>query len=183
MEPATAIELFNKAPDHSVKFSVYTGEDDSTTEARIREKVTYEVGKKKKQWHYTYKKIPQNSPSWNLSRIGDQAKTARNGDFMCFSHTICFYCQRKLKKHVFSPKNGLTSYEVKSLHTPIVRPRVKVLSGVLQGTVLALLFFLMFVSDIGDYFSSKTNFIRWWNSPLQINNIWKWCENNAKWLG
>ena len=27
MEPATAVELFNKAPDHSVKFSVYTGED------------------------------------------------------------------------------------------------------------------------------------------------------------
>ena len=47
MEPATAVELFNKAPDHSVKFSVYTGEDDSTTEARIREKVTCEVEKRK----------------------------------------------------------------------------------------------------------------------------------------
>ena len=49
MEPATAVELFNKAPDYSVKFSVYTGEDDSTTEARIREKVTYEVENNKKK--------------------------------------------------------------------------------------------------------------------------------------
>ena len=46
MEPATAVELFNRAPDQSVKFSVYTGDDDSTTEAHIREKVTYEVEKK-----------------------------------------------------------------------------------------------------------------------------------------
>ena len=43
-----AVKLFNKAPDHGVKFSVYTGEDDSTTEAHIREKMTYEVEKKKK---------------------------------------------------------------------------------------------------------------------------------------
>lgn len=45
MEPAAAVELFNRAPDQSVKFSVYTGDDDSTTEAPIREKVTYEVEK------------------------------------------------------------------------------------------------------------------------------------------
>ena len=45
MEPAAAVELFNRAPDQSVKFSVYTGDDDSTTEAHIREKVTYEVEK------------------------------------------------------------------------------------------------------------------------------------------
>ena len=49
LEPATAVELFNKAPDYSVKFSVCTGEDDSTTEARIREKVTYEVENNKKK--------------------------------------------------------------------------------------------------------------------------------------
>lgn len=40
MEPAAAVELFNNAPNQSVKFSVYTGDDDSTTEAHIRQKVT-----------------------------------------------------------------------------------------------------------------------------------------------
>ena len=49
------------------------------------------------------------------------------------------------------------NYHVISLHTPLVRPRVKALSGVLQRTVLALLFFLMFVSNIGDNLSLKTN--------------------------
>ena len=45
MEPAAAVELFNRAPNQSVKFSVYTGDDDSTTEAHLREKVTYGIEK------------------------------------------------------------------------------------------------------------------------------------------
>ena len=45
MEPAAAVELFNRAPKQSVKFSVYTGDDDSTTEAHIRQKVIYRVEK------------------------------------------------------------------------------------------------------------------------------------------
>ena len=59
MEPAAAVELFNRAPDQSVKFSVYIGDNDSTTEAHIREKVTYEV--EKKRGHYTYETIPHNT--------------------------------------------------------------------------------------------------------------------------
>ena len=43
MEPAAAVELFNRAPNQSVKLSVYTGDDDSTTEAHIRQKVFYKV--------------------------------------------------------------------------------------------------------------------------------------------
>ena len=62
------------------------------------------------------------SPSWILPRIRNQVKTARNGNFLCFkwkitqistlhdfSHKIYFYCWKKLKKHVFSPKIGLTT--------------------------------------------------------------------------
>ena len=45
MEPAAAVELFNRAPNQSVKFSVYTGDDDSTTEAHVRQKVIYGVNK------------------------------------------------------------------------------------------------------------------------------------------
>ena len=59
MEPVTAVEFFNKASDQSVTFLVYTGDDGCTTEAHIREKVTYEVEKEKR--HYTYEKIPQNT--------------------------------------------------------------------------------------------------------------------------
>ena len=45
MEPATAVELFNRAPNQSVKFSVSMGDDDTTTVARIRQKVIYGVEK------------------------------------------------------------------------------------------------------------------------------------------
>ena len=47
MEPASGVELFIRAPDQSVKFSVYrvmmTHDDDD--ELHIREKVTYELEK------------------------------------------------------------------------------------------------------------------------------------------
>lgn len=45
MEPDAAVELFNRAPTQGVKFSIYTGDDDSTTEAHIRQKVAYDVEK------------------------------------------------------------------------------------------------------------------------------------------
>ena len=41
MEPDAAVEMFNRAPTQGVKFSIYTGDDDSTTEAHIRQKVAY----------------------------------------------------------------------------------------------------------------------------------------------
>jgi hypothetical protein len=31
MEPISAVELFNNAPKQGVKYSTYTGDDDSTT--------------------------------------------------------------------------------------------------------------------------------------------------------
>ena len=45
MEPASAVEMFNNAPKQAVKYAVYTGDDDSTTEAHIRQKVSYGVEK------------------------------------------------------------------------------------------------------------------------------------------
>ncbi|XP_068674351.1 uncharacterized protein [Montipora foliosa] len=45
MEPDAAVELFNRAPTQGVKFSIYTGDDDSTTEAHTRQKVAYDVEK------------------------------------------------------------------------------------------------------------------------------------------
>ena len=45
MEPDTAVQLFNNAINQRVKFSAYTGDDNSTTEAHICQKVTYGVEK------------------------------------------------------------------------------------------------------------------------------------------
>ena len=45
MEPDAAVAMFNNAPKQNVKYSVYTGDDDSTTEAYIRQKVSYGVEK------------------------------------------------------------------------------------------------------------------------------------------
>ena len=43
MEPASAVEIFNNAPKQKVKYAFYTGDDESTTEAHIRQKVSYGV--------------------------------------------------------------------------------------------------------------------------------------------
>ena len=43
MEPSAAVELFNNGPKHNVKYSTYTGDDDSTTEAHIREKYSTDI--------------------------------------------------------------------------------------------------------------------------------------------
>lgn len=45
MEPASAVEMFNNAPKQKAKYAFYTGDDDSTTEAHIRQKVSYGVEK------------------------------------------------------------------------------------------------------------------------------------------
>ena len=44
MEPSAAVQLFNKAPQQNIKY-LYTGDDDSTTEAHIRQKVGHNVEK------------------------------------------------------------------------------------------------------------------------------------------
>ena len=43
MKPPAAVELFNNGSKHTVKYSTYTGDKDSTTEAHIRQKVGYMV--------------------------------------------------------------------------------------------------------------------------------------------
>lgn len=43
MEPAVAVHLLSNCLNSNVKLSVYTGDDDSTTSAHIREKVPYAV--------------------------------------------------------------------------------------------------------------------------------------------
>ena len=45
MEPLAAVELFNKVTKSNVKFSIYTGDDDSMTESHLEQKVPYGVEK------------------------------------------------------------------------------------------------------------------------------------------
>ena len=45
MEPISAVELFKNAPKHGIKYSTYTGDDDSTTELYINQQVPYGVEK------------------------------------------------------------------------------------------------------------------------------------------
>ena len=45
MEPISAVQMFNNAINSNVKFSTYTGDDDSTTESHIKENVPYGVEK------------------------------------------------------------------------------------------------------------------------------------------
>lgn len=45
MEPLAAVELFSRVTKSNVKFSVYTGDDDSTTESHLKHKVPYGVEK------------------------------------------------------------------------------------------------------------------------------------------
>ena len=45
MEPLSAVELFQNAPKHQIKYSVYTGDEDSTTECYIHQQVPYGVEK------------------------------------------------------------------------------------------------------------------------------------------
>ncbi len=45
MEPMSAVELFKNAPKHGIKYSTYTGDDDSTTELYMNQQVPYGVEK------------------------------------------------------------------------------------------------------------------------------------------
>lgn len=53
MEPEVGVRLFNDAPNHGVKYSVFIGDDDSSTIAKIREEVAYSVEKWSDSTHAT----------------------------------------------------------------------------------------------------------------------------------
>jgi len=45
MEPDVAIDLFQRAIENGVKYNIYTGDDDATTQAHIRDQVPHDVEK------------------------------------------------------------------------------------------------------------------------------------------
>ena len=53
MEPEVGVGLFNGAPNQGVKYSVFIGDDDSSTIAKIREEVAYTVKKWSDSTHAT----------------------------------------------------------------------------------------------------------------------------------
>ena len=59
MEPSAAVELFNNGPKHNVKYSTYTGDDDSTTEAHSWKSLLQGWEAER---HHTYEKIINYTP-------------------------------------------------------------------------------------------------------------------------
>ena len=53
MEPQVGVKLFSEAPNDGVKYSVFIGDDDSSTIAKIREEVDYNVEKWSDTTHAT----------------------------------------------------------------------------------------------------------------------------------
>ena len=53
MEPEVGVRLFKDAPNHGVKYSVFIGDDDSSTIAKIHEEVAYSVEKWSDSTHAT----------------------------------------------------------------------------------------------------------------------------------
>lgn len=51
MEPEIAVVCFNDAPNHGIKYSSYTGDEDATTESHIKYRVNYETAKKTDKNH------------------------------------------------------------------------------------------------------------------------------------
>ena len=91
MEPACPVELFNSVTQSNVKFSVYTGDDDSTTESHIKHDVPYKVEK----WSDTvHIKRPLTTRLYNLSqraKFSDSSALSQKViDYLakCFSYCI-----------------------------------------------------------------------------------------------
>ena len=53
MEPEVVVRLFKDATNHGVKYSVFIGDDDSSTIAKIHEEVAYSVEKWSDSTHAT----------------------------------------------------------------------------------------------------------------------------------
>ena len=53
MEPLSAVKLFKSAPNHGIKYSTYTGDEDSTTELYLNQKVLYCI----KKFYHTHQTL------------------------------------------------------------------------------------------------------------------------------
>ena len=91
MEPDAAVELFNRAPTQGVKFSIYTDDDNSTTEAHICQKVAYDVEKfsdiihMKRSLTTRLYNLSQNS---NFDNCSPLSQKVINHLVKCFSYAI-----------------------------------------------------------------------------------------------
>jgi hypothetical protein len=67
VEPISAVELFNNAPKQGVRYSTYTGNDNSTTESYLHQQVCYRVEKFSNIIHM---KQSLTTRLYNLSKMG-----------------------------------------------------------------------------------------------------------------
>jgi hypothetical protein len=86
MEPDSAVDMFNNAPNDNVKFTSYIGDDDSTTEAHIRQNVSYSVEKLSDVVHT--KRSPPGVITYGKDLYGDDLKAALQQIFNEYSTNI-----------------------------------------------------------------------------------------------
>lgn len=86
MEPDSAVDMFNNAPNDNVKFTSYFGDDDSTTEAHIRQNVSYSVEKLSDVVHT--KRSPPGVITYGKDLYGDDLKAALQQIFNEYSTDI-----------------------------------------------------------------------------------------------
>ena len=92
MEAAVGVKLFNKAPKHGVKYSVFIGDDDSATIAKIREEVQYNVDKWSDTSHATKTVVGhlQKISSERKKQPGESPLSQKVIDYFrkCFSYCL-----------------------------------------------------------------------------------------------
>ena len=106
MEPFSAVELFKMVIESKVKFSTYTGDDDSTTECHLKQNVPYGVEK----WSDSYIKRSLTTCLYNLSQRGKFPNSSvllqKVINYLVKSFT---YCVAQNKGDTTNMKNGIES--------------------------------------------------------------------------
>ncbi|XP_078372624.1 uncharacterized protein LOC144656263 [Oculina patagonica] len=107
MEPLSAVELFNKVTESNVKFSTYTGDDDSTTECHLKQNVPYGVEK----WSDTvHTKRSLTTRLYNLSQRGKFPNSSVLSQKVINYLVKCFtYCVAQNKGDVANMKIAIQS--------------------------------------------------------------------------
>ena len=97
LEPEVRVRLFKDAPNHGVKYSVFIGDDDSSTTAKIHEEVAYSVEKWSDSTHATRTLVSHlhKIRSEKSNSPGESVLSQKVIDYFqkCFSY--CFKNQNK----------------------------------------------------------------------------------------
>lgn len=105
MEPVAAVDLFTRSVKSNVKLSIYTGDDDSTTAAHIKQKVPYTVEK----WtDIVHAKRSLTTRLYNLAQRGKFTNSSVLSQRVISYLVKCFsYCVSQNKGNPLALQNAL----------------------------------------------------------------------------